>query len=210
MSTPEIIKTEVAAFMQRLYNKGLTTSLGGNISCRIDDNLIAITSSQTDKATISANEIGIVDLNGNSKTPDIKLSMETWMHLGIYNKRKDINAIVHAHPPFSSVFAVSSKKINCRLSGEGRALLGEPSYAPYALMGTKELAKIVSDYSLSSNVIFMQNHGIITLGDSLLIAFDRLEVAEFTSRLTIFTEIMGDKHELNDEQVKGIDLLMKS
>lgn len=210
MSTPEKIKTDVAAFMQRLYNKGLTTSLGGNISCRIDDNLIAVTSSQTDKATITAKEIGIVDLHGNSNTPEIKLSMETWMHLGIYGKRKDVNAIVHAHPPFSSVFAVSNKKINCRLSGEGRAMLGEPSYAPYALMGTKELAQIVSDHAQKSNVIFMQNHGIITMGDNLLAAFDRLEVAEFTARLTILTELMGNKQELNEEQVKAIDMLMNS
>ncbi len=210
MSTTEKVKEDVAYFMQRLYNKGLTTSLGGNISCRIDKNTIAITPGQTDKARVSENKIGIVDLDGNSGTPGIKLSMETWMHLGIYHKRKDVNAIVHAHPPLASVFVVSNKKLNCRLSGEGRAMLGEPAYAPYALMGTKELAGIVSEYSLQSNVIFLRNHGIITLGDSLLTAFDRIEVAEFTARLTIITNMLGEKHELTDEQILAIDTLMKS
>lgn len=209
MSNPDNIKKDVAYFMQRLYNKGLTTSLGGNISCRIDENSIAITTCQTDKARITNEEIGIVDLQGNSLSSHLKLSMETMMHLGIYHKRKDVNAIVHAHPPLASFFAVSNKKINCRLSGEGRALLGEPAYAPYALMGTKELAGIVSENSLQSNVIFMQNHGIITMGDSLLIAFDRIEVAEFTARLTILTNLTDDKIELTEEQVKAIDTLMK-
>lgn len=208
MLTPENIKKEVAYFMQRLYKKGLTTSLGGNISCRVDEKTIAITASQTDKARINENEIGLVDLNGVALDPEIKVSMETWMHLGIYKERKDVNAIVHAHPPLSSVFAVSQKKINCRLSGEGRALLGEPSYAPYALMGTKELAAIVSEYSRTSNVIFMQNHGLITMGETLLVSFDRLEVAEFTARLTILTNLMGGARELTDDELKEIDAIL--
>ena len=208
MLTPEEIKKDVAYFMQRLYNKGLTSSLGGNISYRIKEDSIAITSSQTDKARITENEIGIVDLQGQCLSPGIKLSMETGMHLAIYRKRNDVQAIVHAHPPYSSYFAVSNKKLNCRLSGEGRAMLGEPVYAPYALMGTKELAEIVSEYSLNSNVVFMKNHGILTMGENLITAFDRLEVAEFTSRLTILSSLVGSTAELTDEQIKEIDLLM--
>jgi L-fuculose-phosphate aldolase len=206
----EEIKQEVAYFMQRLYNKGLTTSLGGNISCRVNENTYAITSSQSDKARITGYLIGLVRADGTSLNPEVKLSMETFMHLAVYNKRPEINAIVHAHPPLASFFAVSGKKLNCRLSGEGRAMLGEPVYAPYALMGSKELAGMVSKASLKSNVIIMQNHGIITMADSLIVAFDRLEVAEFTARLTILTSIQNCACELTEEQLLAIDNLIKS
>jgi len=207
--TIENIKQEVAYFMQRLYNKGLTTSLGGNISCRINNETIAITPSQTDKGRITTDLIGIVKMDGTSLSPNLKLSMETWMHLSIYNVKPEVKAIVHAHPPLASFFAVSGKKLNCRLSGEGRAMLGEPAYAPYALMGTKELAGIVAEASLKSNVVILQNHGVITMADSLLVAFDRLEVAEFTARLTILTNMQNCASELTEEQLLAIDNMIK-
>ncbi|MBI5539628.1 MAG: class II aldolase/adducin family protein [Bacteroidia bacterium] len=202
------IKQEVAYFMRRLYRKGLTTSLGGNISCKIDNDKFAITPSQTDKGRIKAEELGIVNLKGENLTPKVKLSMETRMHLYIYQRRKDVKAIVHAHPPFSSVFAASDKKINCKLLGEARALLGEPAYAKYALMGTEELAKIVSESSLTSNVIILKNHGILTVGDSLITAIDRIEVAEVAARLSILLNINGNIQELSPAQLSEIDALM--
>ena len=205
----ENTKKEVAYFMQRLYSKGLTTSLSGNISCRIDNETITITPSQTDKGRITSDQIGIVKMDGTSLSPELKLSMETWMHISIYNAKPDAMAIVHAHTPLASFFAVSGKKLNCRLSGEARAMLGEPAYAPYALMGTKELAGAAAEASLKSNVVILQNHGIITMADSLLTAFDRLEVAEHTARLTILTDMLNCAGELTEEQLLVIDNMMK-
>lgn len=204
----ENIMQEVAYFMRRLYRKSLTTSLGGNISCKIDNDKFAITPSQTDKGRMKADELGIVGLNGENYTPKVKLSMETKMHLFIYQKRPDIKAIVHAHPPFCSVFAASNKKINCKLLGEAHALLGEPAYANYALMGTEELANIVSDSALTSNIIILKNHGILTVGDSLITAIDRIEVAEVAARLSILLNINGNIQELNPDQLAEIDALM--
>lgn len=204
----ENIKQDVAYFMRRLYRKGLTTSLGGNISCKIDNDKFAITPSQTDKGRMKADELGIVNLKGENLTPVVKLSMETKMHLYIYQKRPDIKAIVHAHPPFSSFFAASEKKINCKLLGEARALLGEPSYAKYALMGSEELAQIVSDSALTSNLVILKNHGILTVGDSLITALDRIEVAEVAARLSILCNIHGNIQELTAVQLAEIDALM--
>ena len=206
----EKIKQEVAYFMRRLYRKGLTTSLGGNISCKIDNDKFAITPSQIDKGRIKDNELGIVNLNGENLTPNVKLSMETKMHLYIYQKRKDVKAIVHAHPPFSSFFAASEKKINCKLLGEARALLCEPTYAKYALMGSDELAEIVSDYAIASNVIILKNHGILTVGDSLITALDRIEVAEVAARLSLIGSIHGNVRELTASQLAEIDSLMNN
>lgn len=205
----ENIKQEVAYFMRRLYRKGLTTSLGGNISCKINDDKFAITPSQTDKGRIKGDELGIVNLKGDNLTPNVKLSMETKMHLYIYQKRPDVKAIVHAHPPFSSVFAASDKKINCKLLGEARALLGEPAYAKYALMGTEELAEIVSESSLACDVIILKNHGILTVGDSLITAIDRIEVAEVAAHLSILLNRNENIQELSSSQLAEIDALMK-
>ncbi|MBO5924310.1 MAG: class II aldolase/adducin family protein, partial [Lentisphaeria bacterium] len=77
----------IASFMRRLYRQFLTTTSGGNISCRTADGNIAITASQSDKGEQSPDMVGIVTLNGENLTPHLKLSIETSMHLAIYRKR---------------------------------------------------------------------------------------------------------------------------
>ncbi|MCD4747270.1 MAG: class II aldolase/adducin family protein [Bacteroidales bacterium] len=198
-------KNEVAYFMRRLYIQKLTTCSGGNISLKIDNNNILVTPSQIDKGRLSANDIGIVTIDGKNKTPELKLSMETGMHLAIYKNRPDVKAIIHAHPPVATSFTVSKKKINCNLIGESRAIVGTPVLAPYALMGSEKLAEIVSEYTLKANAVLMENHGVLTVGESLLQAFDRIEVLEIAGRITLITEFLGDKKELSSNDLQEID-----
>jgi len=198
-------KKEVAYFIRRLYAQKLTTCLGGNISFKADDNNVLITPSQLDKAILKPNQIGVVTIDGKNLTPKYELSMETGMHLSIYKNRKDVKAIIHAHSTFATSFAAMQKEINNKLTGEIRAIIGNIVTAPYALMGSKELAKIVSDKSIDANVILMENHGIIAVGNNLLEAFNRIEVLESAAKMTIVTELMKSKKELSDEDLNVLD-----
>jgi L-fuculose-phosphate aldolase len=202
-------KEQVAYFMKRLYTQKLTTCSGGNISIKINDKIILITASQTDKAGLKPEQIGIITLENKNLTPDLKLSMETSMHLLIYKKRPDIKAIIHAHPVVATGLIVSDKKINCKLTGESRAMLGIPVLTPYALMGSKKLAYIVSEASLKTNVILMKNHGVIASGKSLLQAFNRIEILENAAKMTLISELLGNKKELSAKDLKEIDKLFE-
>ena len=97
----------VAAFMRRLYRQFLTTTSGGNISCRLPDGNIAVTASQSDKANQQAETVGVVTPDGETLTPELKLSIETGLHLAIYRVRPDVGAIVHAHPVTATFFTSS-------------------------------------------------------------------------------------------------------
>lgn len=203
----EIKKHEVASFMRRLYEKGLTTCSGGNVSQRTES-VILITPSQIDKAYIDANQIVEIEMDGKNLTPYLKPSMETAMHLAVYNARPDVKAIVHAHPVTATAFATTNKEINCRLTGETRAIIGIPANAPYALMGTQTLAERVAETAMkNANVILMENHGIICFGENLLMAFDRLEVLEAAAKATLITHLLGDKKEIPQHDLKEIDKL---
>ena len=198
-------KKEVAYFMRRLYEQKLTTCSGGNISFKIDDENILITPSQLDKARLTAEQIGIMSLDGKNHTPELKPTMEAGMHLSIYKKRSDVKAIVHAHPTYATSFSTTNKKVNCKLNGEARFVIGVPVYAKYALMGSKELAEIVSEATLNANVIVMKNHGVLAVGKTLLQAFDRLEVFEASAKITLITELLGKHNELSADKLKAID-----
>jgi len=201
-------RKEVAHFMRRLYEQKLTTTSGGNVSLRID-NIVLITASQTDKATIDESKIGIITMTGNNLSENLKISMESKMHLAIYSRRPDVKAIVHAHPIFSTSFAIAGKEIKTNLAGEARAILGVPVKAAYALMSTQELADKVSGASLKGNVILMENHGILTVGENLLQAYDRMEVLESAAKMTFITTLLGGGKELTDEELKSIDKLFQ-
>ena len=202
-------REEIAYFMRRLYERGLTTTFGGNLSVRFSEDQILITPSSSDKGRMKGSEIGIMSTGGKILSK-FKPSIESSMHLKIYEARPDINAIVHAHPVVASTFAATNARINCRLLAESYAILGKPAYAPYRLMGTEKLAEVVAETAKSANCIIMKNHGAITVGKSLLEAFDRLEVLETCAKMTLISEgfLKKEIRLLDDGELLDIDRLM--
>lgn len=178
-------RTETADFMRRLYRQFLTTTSGGNISCRLPDGNIAITASQSDKAEQRPETVGIATPDGKSLTPELKLSIETGMHLSVYKARPDIRAIIHAHPVTATFFSVTERPIDLQLTAEAYAVVGRIVRIPYALMGTPELAAAVAGHLRDCDCGLMDNHGVITLGTSLLSAFDKMELIECAAKQTL-------------------------
>jgi L-fuculose-phosphate aldolase len=127
------------------------------------------------------------------------------MHLSIYKRKKDIKAIVHAHPVCASSFTAMKSKINTSLTAEARAILGDPVLVPYALMGTGELASVASDNIMHSDILLLENHGILTTGSNLLQAFDKIEVLENAAKMTLIVEMTGKKSSLTKERIHQID-----
>lgn len=202
-------RKEIARFMRRLYDHGLTTTSGGNISLRVDEDIVLITPSATDKGRMKWKEVGIMNIGGENLTPALKPSIEAGMHLSIYRKAKDICAVVHAHPVFASSFTATKYEIDTKLTAEAAAILGTPLMVPYALMGTADLAKIVSDSILNSRILLLENHGILTAGKSLLQAFDRLEVLENAAKMTLIVEITRKKSPLTRDRLLEIEKLFR-
>ena len=199
---------EVAYFMRRLYRQKLTTTSGGNISIRLDNGDIAITPSALDKARITARQVLVMDMIGNNRMPQLKPSIESGMHLAIYRARPDVQAIVHAHPTTATAFTLSKQTIECDLIAESYALLHRIARAPYALMGTDELATIVAEKARDANLVMLENHGVVALGDSLLRAFDRLELVEAAAQMTLVTSQLGNITPLCDARKMELDQMM--
>jgi L-fuculose-phosphate aldolase len=202
-------RKDVARFMRRLYRHGLTTTSGGNISLRISDDVFVITPSATDKGRMKWDEVGIMTMLGKNLTPDLKPSMEYALHLNIYKKNRDISAIVHAHPVFATSFTAMKCTIDTNLIAEARAICGEPRFVPYALMGSAELADIVAENAMNSDILLLENHGILTTGSSLLQAFDKLEVLENAAKMTLIVEMTGKKKGLSISRIREIEKLFR-
>ncbi len=159
---------------------------------------------------MKAADVGMTDSHGRNLSTKLKLSMETGMHLAIYKARPDICAIVHAHPPVATSFAVARKSINTALMGESRAVLGDIAVAPYKLMGTPALAETVATHLGHANVVMLANHGVLATGKNLLQAFDRLEVTEACAKIQLYSQLIGQPQALSAEEIKAIDKLYQS
>jgi L-fuculose-phosphate aldolase len=202
-------RKEVASFMRRLYNHGLTTTSGGNISYRISQEIILITPSATDKGRMKWKEVGVMSILGQNLTPDLKPSIESEMHLSIYRKNKDVMAIVHAHPVFASSFTAMKCNIDTNLTAEAAAILGTPLMVPYALMGSADLAAVVSDSVQKSDILLLENHGILTTGSTLLQAFDKIEVLENAAKMTLITDLSKKKNPLSKSRILEIEKIFR-
>ena len=130
------------------------------------------------------------------------------MHLSIYRK-KDIRAIVHAHPTFATTFTAMKNKININLTAEACAILEEPLFVPYEVMGSKKLAETVANHIEKSDILLLENHGVLTIGKNLLQAFDKIEVLENAARMTLIVDFAGKKKSLSKEKVKEIEKLFR-
>ncbi len=204
------LKDEIAYFMRRLYTQNLTTTSGGNISVR-DGDQILITPSGLDKGRLTGEQIGVMDLNGNMLGDPFKPSIENQMHLAIYKTRPDITAIVHAHPVGASSFAASSKVLNTKLLAESYLILGNIAVAEYHCIGSRELADAVAaGVADGTNCLLMRNHGALALGNSLLEAFDRLEVMEACAKinLNLFGVLAETELELEPQKLQELDQLI--
>ena len=202
-------RKEVARFMRRLYRQGLTTTSGGNISLKVNEDTVLITPSATDKGRMNWKEVGIMSILGENLTPELKPSIESELHLSIYKKNSEVHAIVHAHPVFASSFTAMKCTINTGLTAEARAICGEPVFVPYALMGSPELAEVTAEKAAEADVLLLENHGILTTGKNLLSAFDKIEVLENAAKMTLIADITGRKKGLNQFRLREIERLFR-
>ncbi len=159
---------EIINVGNNIFNKNLVSGKSGNISKRIktaNGDIIAITPTLKSLGNLKQEDIILVDFDGNTLTNG-KPSSEVNMHLEIYKKRHDVNAIVHTHSPYATGFAFSNKRIK-RLEGFGEIKNPFLPYIEYEKPGSKELAINASEGIGLDDVLILKKHGVICVGENL-------------------------------------------
>ncbi len=195
-------RDEIIEIINRIYQNGLTTTSGGNLSIIDDDGSIWVTPKGVDKGSLTGSDIVRVFPDG--RTEGIyEPSSELPFHKAIYIARPDIRAIVHAHPPALVSFAITGKVPDTRIVPKAREICGSVGYAKYALPGSEKLGEAIAGiFKENYNTVLMENHGIVTVGDTLMHAFHRLETLDFCARLTIKSNILGSVRVLSEEELE--------
>ncbi|MEM0076623.1 MAG: class II aldolase/adducin family protein [Thermoproteota archaeon] len=186
----EEIKVEICKVMKNLYDRGLVASLGGNVSARVPGKeYFWITPTTKFKAALRPEDLLKVSVSGEVIEGELKPSSETRFHAAIYAKRKDVNAVVHAHNPISTALASLGIEIK-PITVNAVLTLGKLKVLPYKTPGSKELADEIVDNLEKNNVLILGNHGVVGLGKDLVEALNFVEMLEEVSKINLIVFVL--------------------
>lgn len=196
---------------KRMYQKGYVASNDGNVSIRIADNEILATPTGMSKNDISPDQIIKVNMKGNLIEGYLKPSSELKLHIRAYEARPDVKAVVHAHPPISTGFAVAGIALDQMAIPEVIATLGTVPLAPYATPSTDQLAHSIDEFITKCNAILLSNHGVVTVGSDVHSAYYTMERVEHSAYIIWVAKSLGGERPLSKENIdKLIDVRNKN
>ena len=174
-----------------VYAKGWVAANDGNISIRLDQNRILATPTGVSKGMMQPDDLIICDLNGDKIEGRRERTSEIAMHTTVYKLRPDVQAVVHAHPPVSTGFAVAGKALNLAILPEVIIGLGCVPLAEYGLPGTPALTDGMLPYIPKYDALLMANHGAVCYGEDVFKAYFKMETLEHVARITLVAEMLG-------------------
>ncbi len=201
MKTEQQHREEIVRFGKLLHQAGLVAATDGNLSVLLEDGNILSTPTLMSKGLIEVDDLVIVNRQGKKLSGARDVSSEIAMHLLIYGKRRDIGAVVHAHPPTATGFAAAGLALDRALCAELIVTLGSVPLANYETPGTPELAEALAPLVPDHNAILMANHGVVTYGVDLLNAYMNMETVEHFAKIALVTHMLGRQQPLSDQHV---------
>ncbi len=192
---------QIVLMMSRIYQGGMTTTSGGNLSILDDNGDIWITPSAVDKGTLTRGDICCVKKDGTIIGAH-KPSSEFPFHDAVYKMRPDIHAVLHAHPPALVAFSVVRAIPDVNLVPNARKICGTVGMAVYATPGSDELGNNIGDkFRSGHNIVMMENHGVCIGADNLFEAFKRFETLEACAMLEINAKKLEQPKSLQDAEM---------
>ncbi len=194
-------RDEIMKTMERIYRYRMTTTSGGNLSIRDDDGSIWITPARVDKGSLTRADIIRVAPDGTAEGPH-RPSSELPFHRAIYASRPDVRGIAHAHPVALVAFSIGRKVPDTKLTRQSRQVCGEVGFAPYALPGSEALGTSIAEtFAKGYDCVVLENHGVVTAGESLWAAFERFETLEFAAKTVVKASLLGPVRYLLESEV---------
>jgi L-fuculose-phosphate aldolase len=199
-SEPQL-RADIVEIGRRLYARGYTASNDGNISVRLDASRLLMTPKSVCKGFMEPGMMCITDLEGRKLAGQRDPSSEMQMHLEVYRQRPDVQAVVHAHPPIATGFAVAGIPLDRAVLAEVVTTLGSVPIAEYATPSTKELPEAVGKYVKAHDGMLLANHGALTLGGDLYAAYYKMETIEHFAKISLVARMLGGERLLSRDEV---------
>jgi L-fuculose-phosphate aldolase len=195
------LRADIVEVGRRMYARGYTASNDGNISVRLGADRLLMTPKSVCKGFMTPEMMCITDLDGRKLQGDRDPSSEMLMHLEVYRQRRDVQAVVHAHPPIATGFAVAGIPLDRAVLAEVLTTLGSIPIAEYATPSTSELPQAVRKYIRAHDGMLLANHGALTVGSDLYAAYYKMETIEHFAKISLVARLLGRENLIAREEV---------
>ena len=195
-------RLQVAKTALSLLQTGLVVNTSGNVSVRIDD-IVVITPSGLSYEDLEARDIMVLDLDGKPVSGDLLPSSETPLHLSVYASNPNIRAIVHTHSVYATAVSTLVKELPA-IHYQIADLGGPVPVAPYQTFGSPELAAAVTDAIRGRNAALMQNHGSLTVGNTVDQALARSVTLEWLAQVYLVALQSGTPSIIDEEEIERV------
>ena len=187
---------QLVMFMQRIYDKGMTTTSGGNLSIMDNQGNIWITPAGIDKGTLTRNDIICVKPDGTMVGPH-RPSSELPFHAAVYKMRPDLRAVLHAHPPALVAFSIVRQLPALDLVPAVKKVCPDIQMATYAVPGSEQLGENVGAcFAAGHDIVMLENHGVCIGASDMFKAFQKFETLDYSANLEILAERIGQLRHL--------------
>ena len=182
---------EVADYAQRLHARGWVANHDGNVSVREGHGRFMATPTATSKAQVRADGLVVVDDAGKQVGGRGKPFSEIGLHLTVFANRSDVHAVIHAHPPAATGFAVAGVPLDEAFLAEAVVSLGPgvPT-VPFAAPGP-DACRALADYTRDHDAVLLGGHGVLTWGPDLETAYLRMELVEHLAKVALVARQLG-------------------
>jgi L-fuculose-phosphate aldolase len=201
MASEEQLRADIVEIGRRLYTRGAVASSDGNISVRLPEGRLLTTPKGVCKGYLTPDMLVVTDLSGRKLVGNREPSSEILMHLAVYELRPDAQAVVHAHPPLATGFAVAGIPLDRAVLAEVITTLGSIPIAEYGTPSTRELADAVRKHVKAHDGLLLANHGALTIGADLFSAYYKMETIEHFARISLVARLLGRENLLSRQEV---------
>lgn len=204
MKAEEQARADIVEVGRRLWVRGFVASNDGNISVRLDERRLVTTPKGVSKGFMTPDMMVVTDLDGQKLAGEREPSTEIKMHLEVYRNRPDVRAVVHAHPPTATGFAVAGIPLDRAVLAEVVTTLGSIPIAEYATPSTEELPAAVRKYIKAYDGLLLANHGALAVAPDVFAAYYRMETIEHFATISLVARLLGREHVLSRGEVERL------
>ncbi len=198
------IRKELIKYCHLVYERGYVAAYDGNLSVRLDTNKILITPSGVCKGDLTEEQLIEIDLEGNVINGGGKPSTEYKIHTLAYKERKDIDAVLHAHPVNATALAALGEGLTQPVFPEVILSLGKIPLCKYGTPSSDDLPNSMKPYIEYAWAMLFENHGAVTFGKNIKGAYFRMEKLEHASEILVKARSIGRVKTISHVKLKEL------
>lgn len=199
----QLIREQICDVCHKMWQLGWVAANDGNVSVRLNENEILATPTGMSKSFITPEKLVKLNLQGEiiEAQDGYRPSSEIKMHIRCYEERSDVKAVVHAHPPIATGFALAHIPLDTYSLIESAIVIGSVPITPFGVPSTMEVPDAITPYLADHDVMLLENHGALAVGSDVITAFYRMETLELVAKSTFHARLLLTTKGIEEQEI---------